>query len=240
MATYVLVHGAWHGAWVWDKLRAELEKRGHDSRAMDMPVSDGKATWEVWADAIQAGMEGLTEPPILVGHSLSGMAIPIVASRVPVDTLVFVAAVVPNLHGEQWGDNPEPAAPGTFQAIEEHPDGSTTWTDFDNAVFTMYEDWDRGEAAAGYRRLRPQNSSSLWDRPLPADRVAGQQEGLHLLHERPRHRARVLPLRRPSAPRRRAPRVPRRPFAVPVQARGVRRFPPQRNVIAIPAPSHSL
>jgi hypothetical protein len=29
MATFGLVHGAWHGAWCWDRLVPELEARGH-------------------------------------------------------------------------------------------------------------------------------------------------------------------------------------------------------------------
>jgi pimeloyl-ACP methyl ester carboxylesterase len=167
VATYVLVHGAWHGAWVWDKLRAELAARGHESVAPELPVSDGSATWSDYADAIQASMKGLTEPPVLVAHSLSGMAAPIAASRVPVDTLVLLCAVVPNLDGGHWEGNPEPAAPGTFAGIEERPDGSTVWVDLDNAIYTFYQDWDRDEAAAGFRRLRPQNGSSLWEGDYP-------------------------------------------------------------------------
>jgi hypothetical protein len=168
VASYVLVHGAWHGAWVWDKLRAELAARGHDSVAPELPVSDGSATWSSYADAIQASMAELTEPPILVAHSLSGMAAPIVATRVPVDALVFVGAIVPNLHGDHWDGAPEPAAPGTFAGIEERPDGSSVWVDLDNAIYSFYQDWDRAEAAANFRRLRPQNGSSLWagDYPL--------------------------------------------------------------------------
>lgn len=167
MATFVLVHGAWHGAWVWDKLRAELAARGHDSVAPELPVDDGTATWSTYADVIQASMEGLAEPPVLVGHSLSGMAVPIVASRVPVSTLVFLAAIVPNLSGGHWEGNPEPAAPGTFQGTEEHPDGSTVWVDLDNAIYSFYQDWDRSEAAEGFARLRPQNGTSLWSGDYP-------------------------------------------------------------------------
>lgn len=167
MATFVLVHGAWHGAWVWDKLRGELAARGHQSLAMDLPISDGSATFGDYADVIQDSMKDLGEPPILVGHSLAGMAIPIVASRTPVQTLVFVGALVPNLRGGHWDGNPEPAAPGTFAGFEEREDGSTVWVDMDNAIYSFYQDWDRDEAAAGFKRLRAQNSSSLWDGPYP-------------------------------------------------------------------------
>jgi pimeloyl-ACP methyl ester carboxylesterase len=167
VATFVLVHGAWHGAWVWDKLRGELAARGHDSIAMDLPVSDGSATCGDYATVIEDSMKELGEPPILVGHSLAGMAVPIVASRTPVQTLVFLCAVVPSLTGDHWAGTPEPAAPGTFAGIEERDDGSTVWVDMDNAIYSFYQDWDREEAVAGFKRLRPQNSSSLWAGPYP-------------------------------------------------------------------------
>ena len=31
MATFALVHGAWHGGWCWERLTPELERRGHPS-----------------------------------------------------------------------------------------------------------------------------------------------------------------------------------------------------------------
>ena len=51
MATFVLVHGAFHGAWCWFKLVPELEKRGQRVVAIDLPgagddptpVADGHA-----------------------------------------------------------------------------------------------------------------------------------------------------------------------------------------------------
>jgi pimeloyl-ACP methyl ester carboxylesterase len=74
---------------------------------------------------------------------------------------------VPSLNGDHWAGAPEPAAPGTFTGFEEREDGSTVWVDLDNAVYSFYQDWDRDEAAAGFERLRPQNSSSLWNGPYP-------------------------------------------------------------------------
>lgn len=199
VTSFVLVHGAWHGAWVWDKLRAELAARGHESVAMDLPVSDGSATWNDYADIIEASMEGLTGRVVLVGHSLAGMAVPIVASRRPVDVLVFLCALVPSLCGDHWAGVPEPAAPGTFTGFEERDDGSTVWVDVDNAIFSFYQDWDRAEAIANFPRLRPQNGSSLWAGSYPLsewpqcrilsmycsdDRSVGPEYSRHVARER--------------------------------------------------------
>ena len=30
MSTYVLVHGAWPGSWIWKRVRRALQARGHE------------------------------------------------------------------------------------------------------------------------------------------------------------------------------------------------------------------
>jgi len=40
MVTFGLVHGAYHGAWCWEKLSLELEHRGHQVLAVDLPAED--------------------------------------------------------------------------------------------------------------------------------------------------------------------------------------------------------
>jgi pimeloyl-ACP methyl ester carboxylesterase len=37
MSTFLLVHGAWHGAWCWSKLVPELEALGHKTIVFDLP-----------------------------------------------------------------------------------------------------------------------------------------------------------------------------------------------------------
>ncbi len=41
MSTYVLIHGAWHGGWCWNKVVPLLEQAGHKVIAPDLP-SHGK------------------------------------------------------------------------------------------------------------------------------------------------------------------------------------------------------
>ena len=89
-----LVHGSYHGAWCWDLLRPELERLGHRVITMDLPISDpalGAADYaQVVDDAIGPGIE-----PMLVGHSMAGLIIPLVAARRPVHRLVYLAAFLP-------------------------------------------------------------------------------------------------------------------------------------------------
>jgi pimeloyl-ACP methyl ester carboxylesterase len=86
MASIGLVHGAWHGAWVWDRLRAELERRGHEVAAPDLPCEDVEAGPADYARLV---------PPcdVVVGHSLGGLVIPLVDARLR----VYLCALWPGL-----------------------------------------------------------------------------------------------------------------------------------------------
>ena len=46
MANFGLIHGAWHGAWCWTRVIAELQALGHEARAVDLPID--RAEDDVW------------------------------------------------------------------------------------------------------------------------------------------------------------------------------------------------
>ncbi|MET0699294.1 MAG: alpha/beta fold hydrolase, partial [Mycobacterium sp.] len=58
MTTFALVHGAWHGAWCWERLTPELVARGHRVVAVDLPIQDETATFEKYADTVVAALAG--------------------------------------------------------------------------------------------------------------------------------------------------------------------------------------
>lgn len=100
MSTYVLVHGAWHGAWCWYKVVPRLTKAGHRVFAPDLP-SLGRDKTPVsaislasWAENICEVVDAAAEPVTLVGHSRGGIIISEVAERRPtkVATLVYLTA----------------------------------------------------------------------------------------------------------------------------------------------------
>ena len=37
MKNYLLVHGAWHGAWAWEETKRSLEALGHHVITIDLP-----------------------------------------------------------------------------------------------------------------------------------------------------------------------------------------------------------
>ena len=102
MATFVLVHGAFHGAWCWTKLVPELERRGHRAVAFDLPGSgeDKTPIEQVTLDGYIVRVSEVIlrqpEPVILVGHSLGGISITAAAEHMPdrVRKLVYLCAFI--------------------------------------------------------------------------------------------------------------------------------------------------
>ena len=95
MSLFCLVHGAFQGAWCWDLLSPYLEAQGHKTLAMDLPIENASATLSEFADTVIQALPKTDDDIVLVGHSMAGTIIPLVAEAVKVRQLVFVAALIP-------------------------------------------------------------------------------------------------------------------------------------------------
>ncbi|MGI8502730.1 MAG: alpha/beta fold hydrolase [Hassallia sp.] len=95
MSIFCLVHGACQGAWCWNLLIPELEAQGHKAVTMDLPIEDASASLSDFADAVLRSLPKDEDDIILVGHSMAGAVIPIVACKRPVRKLVFFTALIP-------------------------------------------------------------------------------------------------------------------------------------------------
>jgi len=104
-ATFVLVHGTWHGDWVWRDVRELLRQRGH---RVYTPTCTGcgervhLSSPDVGLDTHITDIVNVIEweelnEVILVGHSFSGLTITGVADRLRerVRRIVFFDALVP-------------------------------------------------------------------------------------------------------------------------------------------------
>jgi len=100
VATFVLVSGAWHAGWCWERVVPLLEAAGHQVVAPDLLGMGGDktplstVTLARWADQIADIIAGLADKVVLVGHSRGGIVISAVAERAPdrIETLVYLAA----------------------------------------------------------------------------------------------------------------------------------------------------
>ena len=119
MSHYILVHGAWEGAWSWENTTPELEKQGHRVTGIDLPGSVGnqqaipEITMEGYVKTVVDVITALDHKVVLVGHSMAGAIISQVAERMPekIERLVYVAAFL-----LKNGDS-------VLEAMQRDPDG---------------------------------------------------------------------------------------------------------------------
>jgi pimeloyl-ACP methyl ester carboxylesterase len=106
MATFLLVHGAWQGAWCWESLIPLVEQRGHRAVTLDLPghgcdlTPPESVTLEDYVDAVIRKVHSTDSAPVLVGHSMGGVVSAIVAEQIPEEIKALVpVASSPALHG---------------------------------------------------------------------------------------------------------------------------------------------
>jgi pimeloyl-ACP methyl ester carboxylesterase len=163
MSTFALVHGAWHGAWCWERLTPLLQRAGHDVVAPDLPCDDGAATtFDPYADVICAALDECEDDIVVVAHSLAGAIGPLVAARRPVRHLVYLCAAVPvpgRSFYNQRREQPDMANPDWDKGLSE-PDEQLRlkWVDLDMARQLFYDDCDEQTVTAAFDRLRPQSA----------------------------------------------------------------------------------
>lgn len=102
--TYLLVHGAWHGAWCWEKVLPLMTNKGYKVYAIDLPGHGNDTTNPnsvTFADYVKKVTEVANEADgevILVGHSMGGTVISQAAEylgKAKVHKLVYVDAFLP-------------------------------------------------------------------------------------------------------------------------------------------------
>lgn len=159
MTTLILVHGACHGGWCWEKVIPQLEAKGLHVLAPDMPdlpltERDPIAHW----GAIVAGLaerEARSDRVVIAGHSRGGAVISAAAETAPdiISGLIYIAAsLLPNRQTMN----------GAWRAFTDQP---AEWVapDTEGLSFTIAQgayhrlfcpDSDAGTAAWAQARLR--------------------------------------------------------------------------------------
>ena len=98
MTIFVLVHGASHGSWCWDKVVPLLEMKGHEALAVDLPgntygefdIPLGQVNLGSYTDHVCKVLDQIDEPVVLVGHSLGGLTITQSAEYRPENVLAML------------------------------------------------------------------------------------------------------------------------------------------------------
>jgi pimeloyl-ACP methyl ester carboxylesterase len=95
MSTFVLIHGSGDVGWYWHLVEAELRAHGHDVVAPDLPGDDESLGLADYADAVVEAI-GNRKDLVVAAQSFGGFTAPLVADRLPVRALVFVAGMIPS------------------------------------------------------------------------------------------------------------------------------------------------
>jgi pimeloyl-ACP methyl ester carboxylesterase len=103
VARFVLVHGAFTGAWIWAPLAERLRAAGHTVDVFDLPglgddaTPPGDVSLDTCTDRLGEVLASSVEPAIIAGNSMGGVIATQAAARYPqyVAALVYVTAFVP-------------------------------------------------------------------------------------------------------------------------------------------------
>lgn len=147
MANFLLIHGAWHGAWCWYKTLPALQALGHKAAAIDLPshgidrtpVSD--ITLAVYGQRVAEAVTRIDGPVHLVGHSMGGAviteAVQHVANRV--ESLIHLAAMAGRegeLPAAALADDKDAALPANLVTR----DDGTMWVNDESLEEVFYHD----------------------------------------------------------------------------------------------------
>jgi pimeloyl-ACP methyl ester carboxylesterase len=165
MARYVLVHGAFGGAWSWETVIAPLESAGHSVEAFDLPGGGDDRTpmAEITLASCVARvcdvLGARPEPAVLVGFSMGGVVITQAAAECTehVASLIFVAAFMPSTGQSLLDLMNLPEAAGSMI-------GENLVVEGDPPVATLP---DAAAAAGVYNRCAPEQTALALERRRP-------------------------------------------------------------------------
>lgn len=169
--TVVLVHGAFHGGWCWDRIVPGLTAAGIRAVAVDLPghgVGDPRPVGDLTDDAahVRAVLDALDGPVVLVGHSYGGAVVTeAAAGRTDVVRLVYLAAVVPDV-GESIGGASAEIDPGAAsmtitEAFVPSADGRAVRVAEHAVREIFYHDCSDADVAFARARLSEQSTASF-------------------------------------------------------------------------------
>jgi pimeloyl-ACP methyl ester carboxylesterase len=159
----LLVHGAWHGAWCWQRVVSLLSNGKFVVRSVDLPsvgaAPDLPVGLESDAMAVQKAIDEVEGPVLLCGHSYGGMVISHAACQNPrVSKLVYLCAFVP-----ESGQSLTAIGGGRLAPWIQVLEGGLTRPDPAQALELFYADCDAKTQAWAMAQIRPQCGAPFAD-----------------------------------------------------------------------------
>ena len=212
MATFVLVHGAWHGGWCWSKVAPLLRRTGAEVFAPTLSGLGERAHLAELVDQTQVDLElhiqdvtrlmeyeGLDDV-VLVGHAYAGMVITGVAEVWPerLSHLVYINGVIPS-DGESMADQLIPVRGPDFAAwVRDHIERGEGYLPPPASPEELGRRWGIADAADRewmFDRVTPQPAAAMAGpvrignpaaRDIPRSFIGGEEAGFEPVVDRAR------------------------------------------------------
>jgi YD repeat-containing protein len=165
--TFILVHGAWQGAWAWEPIVPRLNAAGHQAIAVDLPGNGHDQTPPAdvdlgrYAAHVASIIDATTGPIVMIGHSMGGTAVAQACELRPdrIALAIYLAAfLLPDGLSvlEFYERYLEPWMRGAHARVTYDAAGLLSTIDPASAVEVFYHQAGRSLAEAAARRLTPQ------------------------------------------------------------------------------------
>ena len=166
-ATFVLIHGAWQGAWAWQRVVPLLEAQGYGAIAIDLPgnghdnTPPEAVTTMLYAEYVAAAIDAINGPVIVVGHSMGGTVAAQVSELRPerIDVAIYLCAFllpdgesILDFYDRAWDDS----MTGAHARVTYSDDGPLSTIDPDSAKAVFYAHAKQSDASQAAKRLTPQ------------------------------------------------------------------------------------
>jgi pimeloyl-ACP methyl ester carboxylesterase len=165
--TFILIHGAWQGAWAWDTIVPRLKAAGHDAIAIDQPGNGHDTTppqdvsVALYAANVAKIIDATDGPIVIVGHSMGGVTASQVCELRPdriVLAIYLCAFMLPDGMAvlDFYNQYLEPWMKGAHARVTYDAEGLRSSIDPVSAVDVFYQMSDRKLAEAAASKLTPQ------------------------------------------------------------------------------------
>jgi len=185
------VHGAWHGAWCWEKVVPLLHGDGRRVDAIDLPgsgfdaVNASGATLESYVARVVQAIDASPEPVVLVGHSMGGIAITGAAEARPdrIAAAVYVAGFLPRSGSSMMeiSRSPENASSMIPKAMIMSGDKRTVTLRPDALKEIFYADCSDADVGWASNRVGPQALRPLGEKVIWTPERFGRVRRIYLL-----------------------------------------------------------
>ena len=174
-ATAVLVHGAWHGAWCFDRVMPLLKEAGVAAIAIDLPGHgrDAGTFTDLHGDTarVLATLNEIGGEVVLLGHSYGGAVITEAGVHPSVTHLVYLCAL-PLDEGESCGaaavdesaSLSHEGRPNIGDGLVMHRDGTST-LDPSSVAACLYNGCDAETVIWGLSNIGPQPMDNFGQTP---------------------------------------------------------------------------